>query len=55
MTITYYDKFAIFPKRCYKCNKLFAFEWYNCYERSVCPRSPSLRIIKCKKCAKEDI
>lgn len=54
MTITYYDKFAVFPKRCHECNRLFALEWYNCYEQSVCPNYPSLKIIKCKKCVKED-
>ena len=28
MKITYYDKFALTPKRCSICNKLFWLEWY---------------------------
>ena len=29
MKITYYDKFALTPKRCNIYNKLFWLEWYN--------------------------
>lgn len=55
MTITMYDKFALLPKRCSKCNRLFIFEWYNKYERSVTPSCPSLKIIKCKECINEGV
>ena len=33
MTISYFDKFAIFPKRCDICNRLFWLEWYNQSEK----------------------
>ena len=29
MTITKYDKLALKPTRCSKCNRLFIVEWYN--------------------------
>ena len=45
MTITKYDKFALKPTRCSKCNRLFIFEWYN-----FSPCCPPLKIIKCKRC-----
>ena len=31
MTISKYDKYAILPTRCSKCNRLFIFEPYNNY------------------------
>lgn len=49
MTITYYDKFAFFPKRCSKCNRLFIFEEYNIYYKIV-----TLKQIKCKNCVDKD-
>lgn len=49
MTISYFDKFAIFPKRCDTCNRLFWLEWYNQYEKIYLNVS-GLKFIKCKKC-----
>ena len=50
MTITKYDKLALKPTRCSKCNRLFIFEWYNWWERDISPCCPPLKIIKCKCC-----
>ena len=51
MTISYFDRFAAFPKRCDKCNRLFWLEWYNQYEKLYLGVS-NLKWIKCKKCVK---
>lgn len=48
MTITYYDRYAVIPKRCSKCNRLFLFEGYNFYYREL--GKDSIEMIKCKKC-----
>jgi hypothetical protein len=48
MTITYYDKYAIIPKRCNKCNRLFLFEGYNLFYREL--GRDSIEMIKCKRC-----
>lgn len=48
MTISYYDKYAIIPKRCSKCNRLFLFEGYNLFYREL--GRDSIEMIKCKKC-----
>lgn len=53
MTISMYDKFALLPTKCDKCNRLFIFEWYNVYCREVSPFS-EIKIIKCEKCLKKD-
>lgn len=50
MTITYYDRFALFPKRCSKCNRLFIFEGYNIYYKLVGYECYDLKQRKCKKC-----
>lgn len=48
MTITYYDRYAVTPKRCNKCNRLFLFEGYNIFYKEI--GRDSIEIIKCKKC-----
>lgn len=53
MTLMRYDKFALFPKRCYKCNRLFWLESYNVYERDVAPSVPTLKLIICENCLTE--
>lgn len=53
MTISMYDKFALLPTKCDKCNRLFIFEWYNVYRREISPFS-EIKIIKCEKCLKKD-
>lgn len=50
MTITKYDRVAILPKRCDKCNRLFWLEGYNIHYKTVGVESYSLEQIKCKKC-----
>lgn len=52
MTISMYDKFALLPTKCDKCNRLFIFEWYNVYYREVSHLS-EIKIIKCEKCLKK--
>lgn len=53
MTISYFDKFAIFPKRCDTCSRLFWLEWYNQYEKIYLNVS-GLKFIKCKKCVERE-
>lgn len=53
MTITMYDKLALLPTRCDKCNRLFIFEWYNAYYKQVSPFG-ELKRVKCEQCLKED-
>ena len=48
MTITTYDKFALIPKRCSKCNRLFILEPYDIYYKF------DLKQIKCKQCKKKE-
>jgi hypothetical protein len=50
MTITTYDKFALIPKRCSKCNRLFIFEGYDIYYKNI--GYFELKQVKCKKCKK---
>lgn len=50
MTITTYDKIAILPTRCDKCNRLFIFEPYMTYYKEVGIEHFPLRHVKCKKC-----
>lgn len=55
MTITKYDKIAIFPIRCARCNRLFIFEGYYIKERDFCiPCAPPIRMNFCKNCIKEN-
>lgn len=53
MTITKYDRFAIIPKRCDKCNRLFWLEPYNVFYKNVGIREYYLEQIECKNCAKK--
>lgn len=54
MTITKHDGFAIVPKRCNKCNRLFWFESYDIYYKTVGIPQHLLRRTKCQECiAKE--
>jgi hypothetical protein len=55
MTITKYDRVAILPKRCNKCNRLFWLEPYNIFYKTVGIESYSLKQIECKKCAESRI
>ena len=47
MTITIYDKFALKPTRCSKCNRLFWLEGYNYSEMDICT---SIILIVKNKC-----
>ena len=48
MTITRYDRFAIVPKRCNKCYRLFWLEGYN--TDSSIFGNQVVELIKCKEC-----
>ena len=50
MTLTKYDRFAIIPKRCDKCNRLFWLESYNVFYKTVGIESYSFEQIECKNC-----
>ena len=54
MTLTKYDRVAIIPKRCDKCNRLFWLEGYNVFYKTVGVESFSLKQIECKKCAESE-
>lgn len=49
MTITTHDGFALFPKRCDRCNRLFWLEPYDVYYKEVGIEHYSLKQIKCDK------
>ena len=51
MTITKYDRVAILPKRCDKCNRLFWLEPYNIFYKTVGIGDYSIKQIECKNCA----
>ena len=53
MTISMYDKFALLPTKCDKCNRLFIFEGYNVYYKQVSPFC-ELKRVKCEQCLKKD-
>jgi hypothetical protein len=53
MTITTYDRFAVTPKRCNKCNRLFILEFYDIYYKQVGIDYFDLKQIKCKECKKK--
>jgi len=55
MTITTYDRVAILPKRCDKCNRLFWLEPHNIFYKTVGIESYSLEQIECKNCAESRI
>ena len=50
MTITKYDRVAILPKRCNRCNRLFWLEPYNKFCKTVGVGLYSLDLIECKNC-----
>lgn len=50
MTITRWDGFAIIPKRCNKCNRLFWLEPFDIYFKEVGIEHRLLRQIRCKEC-----
>ena len=50
MTLTKHDRFAIIPKRCDKCNRLFWLEPYNIFYKTVGIEEYSLKQIECKNC-----
>lgn len=50
MTITTHDRFAIIPKRCDECNRLFIFEFYDIIYKTVGIYYYNLKLTKCKKC-----
>jgi hypothetical protein len=50
MTITKYDRVAILPKRCDRCNRLFWLEPYNIFYKTVGIEAYSLKQIACKNC-----
>ena len=55
MTITRYDGFAIIPKRCNRCRRLFWLEPYNFYYKEMVIVQYSLKQIECKECMKCDV
>ena len=52
MTITKYDRFAMFPKRCDKCNRLFWLEPYNIYYKMV-GLDINIKCVECRECVKK--
>lgn len=53
MTLTYYDKFAFIPTRCFYCNRLFWLEGYNYPEMDICTSIAPIIKNKCKECIKK--
>lgn len=53
MTISKYDKYAILPTRCDKCNRLFIFEPYNIYYTGSLA-GISVKCNKCLHCIKKE-
>ena len=53
MTITNMDGYAIIPKRCNVCNRLFWLEPYFIYYKTIGIDYFLLKQIKCKKCKGE--
>ena len=54
MTITKYDRVAILPKRCSRCNRLFWLEPYNVYYMEVGVGRVSFERVKCSECVKAE-
>ena len=52
MTITRWDRFAILPKRCSYCNRLFWLEPYNTLVKEVGIEYFPLKQVMCKDCDK---
>lgn len=52
MTITYADGFALVPKRCDECNRLFIFEgWWKINVKMLdVPGCPVIYDVECKNC-----
>lgn len=55
MTLTKYDKFAIVPKRCNRCNRLFWLEPYNIHYKMVGIGCQSVIEVECKICVNTDL
>lgn len=53
MTITRWDGFAIIPKRCDVCNRLFWLEPFDVYYKEVGIEHYPLKQIMCKQCDKK--
>lgn len=54
MTIMKHDRFAMFPKRCDKCNRLFWLEPYNIYYKMVgLYYEQTFKCAECQECAKK--
>ena len=53
MTITKYDRFALLPKRCDECNRLFWLEPYNTKVIKVGIEHYPLDWIVCKECSQD--
>lgn len=54
MTISYYDRFAILPKRCDYCNRLFWMEPYNIRHKAVGIMYFDLKQIQCRECCQRE-
>lgn len=54
MTITKYDKVAILPKRCDRCNRLFWLEPYNIFYKTVGIGAYSLKQTECQECLENE-
>lgn len=54
MTITIHDGFALTPKRCSKCNRLFVLEFYDNYYKQVGFGYLDVMQIECRKCKKKE-
>ena len=52
MTITKHDGFAILPKRCAICNRLFWLEFYDVNYKYIFFSMKDIPYCKCKKCVK---
>lgn len=53
MTITYHDGFAIKPKKCDKCGRVFWLEFYDYDYSSRYGINRSIKEYVCKKCVKK--
>lgn len=55
MTLLKYDRLAIVPKRCDRCNRLFWLEPYNIYYKTIGMGFQSIQKVECKVCVKADL
>lgn len=54
LTITKHDGFALIPKRCDWCNRVFWQEPYEAYYKEVGIGRNSLKQIKCMECINKE-